>query len=266
MEEGCGVAHRIESGRQGGYRIARIDREDEGHVGLDDRREYRRHSIDRLHAIGVGVGEDIGALHQRVDEGREASVAGDVLVQSPDPFTGEALPDDEDDVAPLVLTRDGRGAGSVDRVEVRRDFCEGHVLVLGQTRLADRAYQTEGSIEHQSSLLRATDVDIRIAQRDGACLTGEAPTGADDGEVDAPHQQDEGCEGERPQPLRRASPWARELPLNDAEGDDEGDPQERYPPIIDEEAEEVERILLAKLLEDSHRRTLEREAVVDDIP
>ena len=224
MEEGRRVAHRIKSSGQGRYRIARIDRENEGHVGLDDRGEYRRHSIDRLHPVGVGVGEDIGALHQRVDEGCEASVAGDVLIQSPDPFTGEALPDNEDDIAPFVLTRDGRVAGSVDRVEMRRDFCEGHVLVLGQTRLADRAYQAEGSIEHQSSLLRATDVDIRVAQRDGPSLTGEAPTGADDGEVDATHQQDEGCEGERPQPLRRASPWARELPLNDAEGDDEGDP------------------------------------------
>jgi len=72
-------------------------------VGLEDRGEDRRHRIDGLLTIGVAVGEDIGALHQRVDEGREALVTWDILVEPADPFACKALPDDEDDIAPLVL-------------------------------------------------------------------------------------------------------------------------------------------------------------------
>ena len=72
-------------------------------MGLEDRGEDRRHRINGLLTIGVAVSEDIGALHQRVDEGREALVTRDILVEPADPFACEALPDDEDDIAPLVL-------------------------------------------------------------------------------------------------------------------------------------------------------------------
>ena len=45
-------------------------------MGLEDRGEDRRHRINGLLAIGVAVSEDIGALHQRIDEGREALAPG----------------------------------------------------------------------------------------------------------------------------------------------------------------------------------------------
>ena len=70
---------------------------------LEDGGEDRRHCIDGLLTIGVSVGEDIGALHQRVDEGREALVVRDVRIESAYPLAREALPDDEHDIAPLVL-------------------------------------------------------------------------------------------------------------------------------------------------------------------
>ena len=175
MEEGRVVARFAQDFRQRSQAVAGIRRGDKGLSRPSDGAEQGGHGIDRLRSAGIGLGEHIGMVEQRVDKRRVARITGDAAIQTAHPLFGHALPNDDNDVASFETCGPRAvGSGTAHGIEVLPGFFFGEIGERLHACFADCAQEGERRIEHEGLLLRFVAIECGIVRREWAQIAVSA--------------------------------------------------------------------------------------------
>ena len=150
--------------RQSGEVVEGSRSEEEGLHKAGDGREYRRHAVDALPPIAVGIAEGASLLLQGVEERgiKRAYI-----------LPAEALQDEDHHIE--------RSEGAVGCTLMQRRIIAlglrlGQVIGHPETSFAQRTEERKGGIEHHSGIQRPTYILVGIAQRDGTGSGRHAPS------------------------------------------------------------------------------------------
>ena len=168
----CQARHVVERSRREEQRL---------HV-VGQRREDRRHALDALSSVGIGILErECLVCDERIEERGESLIraAAQRSVVEAEVLFAEALQDEHHHVHRAELCRVG---GLVNGRIQRQSLPVAHVMRRGEGTLRQRAEDGKGSVEYDARLDGAVDVLIGIADGDGTHGMGETAAHATDGE------------------------------------------------------------------------------------